>query len=81
MSRIRIESGGSVVEIDHPATSKQELDDLALLAHSVWELALQGQPQRLSVGFGSQLVERIGDQPVHGSNPNEWKPDPVKGET
>jgi uncharacterized membrane protein affecting hemolysin expression len=62
--RVRVESGGHSIEIEHsdPDLSAQQTVRLAREALA----DLQGPRQ--GMGFGSQLVERIHDRPVPGGH-------------
>jgi hypothetical protein len=70
--KVRIEGSGHIVEIE---TADTDTTGVTLLAQRTWEATRQ--PQRLEIGFGPQMVERTGDQPVAGGGAYELKPEPV----
>lgn len=74
--RIRIESDGHTVEIEHADTNRSP-EQLADLAQQVWQSTVDSREPRRTIGYGSQLVERSRDQPVAGNGMYERKPDPV----
>lgn len=72
MAKVRIEAGGHIVEVDDPKLGARAA---ANLAAGVW--GATRRPEPMQVGFGSQLVERTHDRPVHGNGAYEIKPGPV----
>lgn len=64
--KVRIEGGGHLVEIDGSAMD-HSLTQVLDLAEGVWRRTRTPESPRQQVGFGSQLVERRGDQPIPNS--------------
>lgn len=77
--RIKIEGGGHAVEIDQPPAD-YNLVELAKIAEDVFmRTRTVGESPRVQMGFAGQLIERVGDSPVHGNGAYEYKPSPVTG--
>lgn len=73
--KIRIEGSGHCVEIDCHDENRT-VEQTAQLAEKIWNSTRVEEPRR-SVGYGSQLVERTRDTPVHGNGQYQHQPSPV----
>lgn len=77
MANVRIECGdGRIVHI-HGDEGKESALQLANLAKKIVD-QIPAAP-KTGVGFGSQLIERRGDSPVHGNGNYQRQVDPVTG--
>lgn len=72
-----MESQGCAVEIDG-SPSEYTPRQLLHVAEETLRRVVAASP-KLSMGFGSQLVERTHDLPVQGGGAYEYKPTPATG--
>jgi hypothetical protein len=74
LSRVRIEQNGHIVEVED---TKIGMRALANLAERTWQSTRP--TQMLTMGFGSQVVERVADRPISGGGAYEVPVLPVTG--